>query len=215
MTERSWQTARIDDVPKAGGSRTWIPIRKHFDVGAFGVNGWTADEGEEIISEHVEEGTGHQELYFVASGHATFTLDGEEVDGPSGTLVFLGDTGTKRKAVAKEPGTTILAVGAKPGEAYEVMGWEANAEMFPLYEAGDYEGAAAVLRTALEGDPDDAGIHYNLACMEALMGHTDQAFEHLGHIGDEPRFTETAANDSDLDSLRDDPRFAELLNSKS
>ena len=101
MTERSWQTARIDDIPKAGGSRTWIPIRKHFDVGAFGVNGWTADEGEEIISEHVEEGTGHQELYFVASGHATFTLDGEEVDGPSGTLVFLGDTGTKRKAVGR------------------------------------------------------------------------------------------------------------------
>ena len=215
MTERSWQTARIADIPKAGGSRTWIPIRRHFDVGAFGVNGWTANEGEEIISEHIEEGTGHQELDFVASGHATFTLDGEEVDGPCGTLVFLGDTGTKRKAVAKEPGTTILAIGAKPGEAYEVMGWEANAEMFPLYEAGDYEGAAAVLRTALEGDPDSAGIHYNLACMEALMGHTDQAFEHLGHIVEEPRFKEMAASDSDLDSLRDDPRFAELLSPKS
>ncbi len=215
MTERSWQTARIDDIPKVGGSRTWIPIRRHFDVGAFGVNGWTADEGEEIISEHVEEGTGHQELYFVASGHATFTLDGEEVDGPSGTLVFLGDTGTKRKAVAKEPGTTILAVGAKPGEAYEVKGWEANAEMFPLYEAGDYAGAAAVLRSALERDPDDAGLHFNLACMEALQGHADEALDALEHVGNEERFRELVASDSDLDSLRDDPRFAELLNPKS
>ena len=211
MTERSWQTAHIDEIPRAGGSRTWIPIRKHFDGAAFGVNGWTADEGEQIISEHVEEGSGHQELYFVASGHATFTLDGEDVDGPVGTLVFLGNPGTKRKAVAKEAGTTILAIGAKAGEAYEVGGWEANAEMFPLYEAGDYEGAAAVLRTALETDPDDAGIHYNLACMEAMMGHTDQAFEHLGHIAKEQRFKETAQNDSDFDSIRDDPRFATLV----
>lgn len=207
----TWQTARIDEISRLGGRRTWIPIRKHFDVGAFGVNGWTADEGEEIISEHVEDGTGHQELYFVTSGHATFTLDGEDVDGPAGTLVFLPDTGTKRKAVAKEAGTTILAVGAKVGEAYEVGGWEANGEMFPLYEAGDYAGAAAVLRGALERDPEDAGIHYNLACMEALQGHTDQAFEHLGHIVKEPRFKENAESDSDLDSLRDDPRFATLL----
>jgi hypothetical protein len=212
MTERRWQTTSIDDIPRVGGRRTWIPIRKHFDVGAFGVNGWTAEsEGDEIISEHSEEGTGHQELYMVTTGHATFTLDGEEVDGPAGTIVFLGDTGTKRAAVAKEPGTTILAIGAKAGEVYEVSGWEANAEMFPLYEAGDYEGAAAVLRTALETDPDDAGIHYNLACMEALMGHTDEAFKHLGHLANEPRLKETAENDSDLDSLKDDPRFAAIV----
>jgi tetratricopeptide (TPR) repeat protein len=205
-----WQVASIYEIPRMGGRRTWIPVRKHFDVGAFGVNGWTAEnEGDEIISEHIEEGTGHQELYFVASGHD------EEVDGPAGTLVFLGDTQTKRKAVAREAGTTILAIGAKAGEAYEVMGWESNAEMWPLYEAGKYEEAAAILRTALEKDPDDAGLHYNLACMEALMGHTDQAFEHLGHVVEEPRFVETAKDDSDLESLRDDPRFTELLTAKS
>lgn len=213
MTERGWQTARIDEIPRLGGRKSWIPVRKHFDVGAFGVNGWTADEGEDIISEHAEEGSGHQELFFVASGHATFTLDDEEVDGPAGTLVFLGDPRTKRKAVAKEPGTTILAIGAKPGEAYEVMSWEATAEMWPLYEAGDYEAASAILRSALESDPDDAGIHYNLACMEALMGRPDEAFEHLQHVANDPRFRETAASDSDLDSLRDDPRFATLLES--
>jgi Tetratricopeptide repeat len=211
MTDRGWQTARIDEIPRMGGRRTWIPVRKHFDVGAFGVNGWTADEGEDVIGEHVEEGSGHQELYFVSAGHATFTLNGEEVDGPAGTLVFLDDPKTKRKAVAKEPGTTILAIGAKAGQAYEVGSWESTAEMWPLYEAGDYEAAAAILRTALEGDPDDTGIHYNLACMEALMGNPDQAFEHLGHVAKAPRLKETAANDSDLDSLRDDPRFAAMV----
>ena len=50
-------------------------------------------------------------------------------------------------------GTTILSVGAKPGEAFEVMTWESTAEMWPLYEAGEYEAAAEVLRAGLEREP--------------------------------------------------------------
>jgi quercetin dioxygenase-like cupin family protein len=209
MNDGRWQTARIHEIQRAGGRRTWIPIRKHFGIAAFGVNGWTVDaEGEEIISEHTED-TGHQELYFVSSGRATFTVDAEEIDAPMGTLVFV-HPGTKRKAVAREAGTTILTVGATPGEGFEVSSWEATAEMWPLYEAGDYEGAAAVLRAALERQRDP-GLYYNLACMEALLGRSDDALEHLRHVVEEPRFRETAMNDSDLDSLRDDPRFASLL----
>jgi quercetin dioxygenase-like cupin family protein len=208
MTDRGWQTSPIDDIPRSG--RTWIPVRKHFDVKAFGVNAWTADEeGGQIVSEHKED-TGHEELYFVSTGHATFTVGGEEVDAPVGTFVFVDDPETLRSAVAKEAGTTVLAVGAKPGEAYEVRPWEASAEMWPLYEAGDYEGAAAILRAGLERE-EDAGIIYNLACIEALMGHKDEAIDLLGRIVGEPRFHELASSDSDLDSLRDDPRFATLL----
>ncbi len=208
MTDRGWQIARTDEIPRLG--KTWIPIRKHFGIRAFGVNAWVADaEGEDVIGEHVEE-SGHEELYFVSSGRATFTVEGEEVDAPAGTVVFVRDPQTKRKAVAREPGTTILTVGAKPGEAFEVMNWESVAEMWPLYEAGDYEGAAAVLREALAREPEPA-IYYNLACMEALLGQTEEAIEHLGHAAEEPRFREAAATDSDLDSIRNDPRFASLL----
>jgi tetratricopeptide (TPR) repeat protein len=208
VTERGWQTARIDEIPRLG--KTWIPVRKYFGIRAFGVNVWVADaEGDDVIGEHVED-SGHEELYFVSSGRATFTVDGKETDAPAGTLVFVGDPQLSRKAVAREPGTTILTVGAKPGEAFEVMNWETTAEMWPLYEAGDYEGAAALLREALAREPEP-GIYYNLACMEALLGQTDEAIEHLRHAADEPRFREAAATDSDLDSLRDDPRFASLL----
>jgi len=208
VTDRGWQIARTDEIPRLG--KTWIPIRKHFGIRAFGVNAWVADaEGEDVIGEHVEE-SGHEELYFVSSGRATFTVEGEEVDAPAGTVVFVRDPQTKRKAVAREPGTTILTVGAKPGEAFEVMNWESVAEMWPLYEAGDYEGAAAVLREALAREPEPA-IYYNLACMEALLGQTEEAIEHLGHAAEEPRFREAAATDSDLDSIRNDPRFASLL----
>ena len=61
------------------------PDPKHFDGQAFGVNAWVADdEGEDVIGEHTEESTGHEELYLVVSGRATFTLDDEEVDAPAG-----------------------------------------------------------------------------------------------------------------------------------
>jgi hypothetical protein len=210
---KGWQVAKIEEIPRAGNR--WIPIRKHFDGGAFGVNAWVADtEGEDVIGEHTEESTGHEELYLVVSGHATFTLDGEDVDAPAGTLVYLAETETSRKAVAREAGTTILSIGAKAGEVYEVQPWEVNAEMFPLYQAGDYEGAAALLRDAVQREPQP-GTYYNLACMEALAGHTDAAFEALTHVADDPRLRETAAGDSDLDSLRDDPRFTELLSPRS
>jgi len=203
----TWQTARIDDIPRTG--KSWIPIRKHFGIAAFGINAWAGDgDGDDVISEHAED-TGDEELYLVLSGHATFTLDDEELDAPAGTAVFV-PPGVKRKAVAREGGATILSVGATPGEAFTISGWEASAEMWPLYEAGDYEGAAAILRKALEREPD-TGLYYNLACMEARLGHHDEAIEHLGHVVNEQRFRELAPNDPDLESLRDDPRFATLL----
>jgi len=211
VTDRAWEAVRLDDIPRAGNR--WIPIRKHFDISAFGINAWAAaNEGDDVIGEH-DEKDGHEELYLVISGHATFTLDGEEVDAPAGTAVFARPQ-AMRKAVAREAETTILSVGARPGEAYKVSNWEANAEMWPLYEAGDYEGAIAVLKNALEREPE-AGLYYNLACMEALAGKRDEAIEHLRHVVDEPRFRETAEKDSDLEPLRDDPRFIELLSSKS
>lgn len=204
MTAATWKTAHVDEIPRMG--HFWIPVRHHFDVRAFGVNAWRAqEEGDEIVSRHKED-TGHEELYFVTSGHATFTVGGEEVDAPVGTFVFVGDPDTTRKGVAKQAGTTVVSIGAKPGEAYDGVSDEAAL----LYETRDYEGAAALLREALERDRAPATV-YGLACMEALLGRNDDAIEHLREIAHEPRFRELAASDSDFDSLRDDPRFAELV----
>src|SRR5439155_11084272 len=132
--------------------------------------------GGDVIGEHVEE-SGHEELYVVTAGHATFTVEGDEIDAPEGTYVYVQPEAS-RKAVAKAADTTVISIGAKPGEAFEIQNWEANAEMWPLYEAGDYEGAVAVLTKALERERDQ-GLLYNLACMEALAGHKDDAVSHL------------------------------------
>src|SRR3954466_14669824 len=43
---------------------------------------------------------------------------------------------------AEEPGTTLVAIGATPGEVYEPDGWELWAPLHPLYAAGRYDEAA-------------------------------------------------------------------------
>jgi cupin domain len=125
-------TVRLEDIPTVGsgepGEPVWRPVRHHLGVHAFGINAWVAREaGDEVIEDHVEakdSPSRHEELYFVVSGRATFTVDGEEVDAGAGTIVFVPDPESRRQAVAVEPGTTILALGGPPGEAYTVSEWE-------------------------------------------------------------------------------------------
>jgi hypothetical protein len=101
-------------------------VRRHFDVRAFGVNGITGDAGDELVEPHHErddEGNltdGHEELFAVMSGHAVFTVDGEELDAPAGTLVFVRDPALTRSAVATADGTAILAIGARAGAPFEI-----------------------------------------------------------------------------------------------
>jgi len=125
-------SVKLADIPTAGGGDSggplWQPIRHHLGVHAFGINAWVAREaGDEVIEDHVEakdSPSRHEELYFVVSGRATFTVDGEKVDAPAGTLVFVPDPESRRQAVAAEADTTVLALGGPPGEAYTVSEWE-------------------------------------------------------------------------------------------
>jgi|SRR5215207_923487 len=123
------RTVHIDDIEPFGDPEpAWRPVRHRLGVQAFGVNAWTgAKAGDEVIEDHVEEADSpsrHEELYLVLDGRATFTVDGEEVDARSGTFVFVPDPASRRGAVAREPGTTVLAIGAPKDEAYEVSRWE-------------------------------------------------------------------------------------------
>src|SRR3954464_9590800 len=98
---------------------SWLPLRRLLGVLAFGVNAYRADAGGHVVEEHDELGAvagHHEELYVVLSGRATFTVGGETVDAPAGTLVFLPDPPVRRGAVAAEDGTTVLAVGGRRGE---------------------------------------------------------------------------------------------------
>jgi quercetin dioxygenase-like cupin family protein len=180
-------------------------------IASFGVNAWTVSSaGDRIINEH-DEADEHEELYIVQQGRATFELDGERVDAPAGTLVF-ARPGVKRTAFAEEPGTTIIALGGTPGEAYQPEGWEVWGPLNPLYEAGKYAEAADRGRELIDAHPEYPGVAYNVACCESLAGRTADAIEHLRvAIERSERFRSLAAGDSDFDPIRDEPAFKELV----
>jgi tetratricopeptide (TPR) repeat protein len=132
--------------------------------------------------------------------------------GPAGTIVFVRDPAAKLSAVARDPGTTVLSVGAKAGGAYTPQPWETNRDVFALLDTGKPAEAKRLLIDAIERYEDKSTLYYNLACAEAPLGEQDPAFEYLrAAIDANPALAEYLPEDGDLAALRDDPRFAELL----
>ena len=186
------------------------PVRHHLGITAFGTNAWTAAaEGDRLMPEHQED-EGNEELYVVLRGRARFEIDGEIVDAPQGTLVFVRPEGN-RTAFAEEAGTTVLAIGGTVGQPYEAGGWEVWAEFHPAYEAGEYEAVIDRARETLEASGYATPL-YNLACCEALAGRKEDAIGHLRAAFERrPSLRELATEDTDLDPLRDVPAFRELV----
>jgi tetratricopeptide (TPR) repeat protein len=209
-----YAVAHVDEIAELDDGRAPMrAVRHHFGITAFGVNAWTAREaGDRIINEHDEaEPDSNEELYLVLRGHASFEVDGEQIDAPAGTFVFVRP-GVRRTAFGQDPDTTIVAVGGVAGKAYEPGGWELFAPVRPLYEAGDYVEAANKGRELLAEDPPYADLFYNVACCESLAGQTDHAIAHLRRaIELSERTREFLEGDSDLDPLRQDPEFKKLL----
>jgi uncharacterized cupin superfamily protein len=114
----------IDDIA-AEQWPYWAPIRHHFGIRGFGINAWRGGPEDEVIKRHDESASDHEELYFVLSGRATFTIAGDEIDAPAGTCVYVSDPEAERLAVAQEPNTVVLSIGNRPGGAYEA-GWDTH-----------------------------------------------------------------------------------------
>jgi len=207
----TYSVLQLDNVERieAGGAAWWRPIRRTLGVTAFGVNAYTADAtGDALIETHDETSFGagrHEELYVVVSGEAAFTVGGDEVAAPAGTLLLVAP-GTERGAVAVAPATTVLVIGGAPGSALPVSPYEHWYAAQPAYAAGDCARAVEIASEGLADWPDHPSLHYQLACYEALGGHRKPAIEHLKvAYANNPATREWAADDEDLDSIRDDP----------
>lgn len=129
MAADGWSSVALDELVTLDEDDlpAWKPVRHSLGLEAFGVNVWLGPEaGGQVIEEHDETGEdgGQEELYFVAAGRAAFTIDGERVDAPAGTFVGVRDPALVRAAVAEEPGTLVLAVGAVRGAPFEPSEWE-------------------------------------------------------------------------------------------
>jgi mannose-6-phosphate isomerase-like protein (cupin superfamily) len=221
--------ANLDDIDEASDGRCpWRPVRQQLGITSFGVTTWTGrNAGDRIINEQdeLEREPGHlraerleddasEDLYLVHRGRARFELDGEQLDAPAGTFVFVPPR-VKRTAFAEEPGTTIVAVGSVPGKAYEPVGWEIWRPLHPLYESGQYEEVIDRGREPIEATEYPEPL-YSLACCESLTGRTPDAIEHLRLALDRTeryreRLRSLAANDSDFDPIRNEPAFKQLI----
>jgi tetratricopeptide (TPR) repeat protein len=209
-----YAVAHLDEIDElVDGRCLYRPVRLHFGITSFGATTWTArDAGDLIIDEHDEgDPTADQELFLVLRGHAVFELAGDRVDAPAGTLVFAPPR-VKRRAFADEAGTTIMLIEGTPGEAYEPRGWELWSPLVPLYESGEYAEVADRLRVAVEAHPQYPMLFYNLACCESLAGRTTDALDHLRRAIDmSEEFRGDAKHDSDLDPIRGQPAFDQLV----
>jgi hypothetical protein len=207
---RNWKVARLDEIDKRGRD---IPVREHLGIHSFGINAFTPNENGLLISDHDEAGSRQEELYIVLDGTATFEIDGETVDAPAGTFVYVAPE-AKRKATGDG---TILALGGTPGEAYEAIDW---GEAWPFHQTSmnaygeqRYADAVGAVREALARMPDHAGLLYNFACFATLAGETgDETFDNLRRSVElHPSFREQARHDDDFAAVREDPRFEEAL----
>jgi tetratricopeptide (TPR) repeat protein len=220
--EKGYVFARLEELEPASlvaadatdDGRRRFDVRRTFDITGFGVQAYSAPTGIDIIRAHDEMllgEAGQEELYIVLKGAATFEIDGESIEAPEGSLVHVRPPAT-RKATANDDGATILVVGGTPGKAYEPYPEEAS-EAFSAYTAGDYETALAKQRIVLEKRSEDPVVHFNAGCFAARAGLADEAIEHLERAVEiNERIKELMATDEDLDSIREDKRFAELAN---
>jgi tetratricopeptide (TPR) repeat protein len=210
VTEKAYEVVHLDELdrfPVDDEGLVWRPVRRRLGIRAFGTNAYTAAQaGDRVVEEHSER-DGHEELYLVANGRATFTLGDEEIDAPAGTFVH-ATPGTKRGAIAVEPETTIVAFGAKPGVPHEVSPWEEIFVAMGYLKLGEEEKGRQALAAAIAERPNDWQGQYNAACFESLSGNKEAAITNLRRaIELDPKAREFAAEDSDFDWIRNEAEF--------
>jgi adenylate cyclase len=77
---------------------------------------------------------------------------------------------------------------------------------------GDVDKARQWNERAMQLAPRDPATLYNAACLFSLMGEIDKAFECLNRAVEHGFANRTwTENDPDLDPIREDPRYEELL----
>jgi len=120
----------------------------------------------------------------------------------------LGDRPGTRSAARRTLDRVERVLAAEPDHG-TAMGFGVAA----LFVLCENERASELAERAMLLDPDNINLHYNLACAMAKAGLGDRALDLLSGVvnGAQPDGLRWIRVDSDLDSLRSDPRFEAML----
>ncbi len=88
-----------------------------------------------------------------------------------------------------------------------------NMGAFAFLRLGEMQEAEEWMQASMDKAPMDSIVHYNAACFHSLAGNQEKSIDCLENcmfkVGNLNR--EWLIHDSDLDNVRDHPRFAEIL----
>jgi len=188
----------LDAIPWVGSGPTWRPLRSALGARIVGMGAFTAERpGEALVEPHreAEDGMGHEEIYAVLRGRATFTLDGTELDAPAGTFVR-AEPQVHRHAVAAEGGTAVLALGGMPTFEPSSSEWIERARP---HIRSDPERARAIVDELRAARPGSPGIPIAEALLAIGAGDEGTAREALSRV--DPRYHEPLRTDPDLGRL--------------
>ena len=124
----------------------------------------------------------------------------------------LGDSKNELESARKGIGRARAVLELNPDDNRAL-----NIGAFALLRMGDIEEGARWMKASLDNAPMDSIVHYNAACFYALSGDVEKSLDCL----EDSQFKvgnlnhEWLLHDSDLDNVRDHPRFAGILASFS
>jgi hypothetical protein len=196
-----WTAIRLDDVeaiPWPHHDLAWLPLRSALGTRIVGMAAFTADRaGQDVVEPHRESegGMGHEEVYVVLRGRATFTLDGTELDAPAGTFIRVAPE-VHRHAVAAADGTAVLALGGMPSFEPSSSEWIERARP---HIRTDPARARAIVDDLRAQRPESPGLPIAEALLAAGRGDEAGAREALSRV--DPRYREALRDDPDLGSL--------------
>ncbi len=202
-----WKALALDEVeavPWRGTELVWRPVRSALGTRIVGMGAYTADRpGQVVIEGHTEseDGLHHEEIYVVLRGRATFTLDGTELAAPAGTFVAVTDPTVHRRAVAAEPGTAVLALGALPTFVPSDSEWIERARP---HLRSDPDRAIAILEELRATKPE--GPVAEVAATFSALARGDESAARAalaGLVARRPDLIAVLADDEDLEALLD------------
>jgi adenylate cyclase len=113
-----------------------------------------------------------------------------------------------REAARKALSRIEKVVSDEPGHSRAI-----GLGVYILAILGERERAVEWATRARLIDPDNANLHYNLACAMSTLGEKQRALDILEGVSERssPGMLSWIEADSDLDPVRDDPRFGAMV----